>query len=230
MHFMKSTHRPFSPALMGLVGVVTGLCFVVLGYAFIRDMSPREVVQSGRWMPAQEEQGVANKPSEQPNLAEVTTVGDMVVVPTTTREFAEDAFKQGPFRVIKVVESPDELYSYVIVTPRAEQAVLNSATTSAEKMINDQACGSRYTQPVCYLFREGKYHVNSDPEPKLIATWSGGAFSDDTAVRFVKRGSNYLMQFTAMDGDAGCSARFSHQVDLATNQYSLLNRTDSCIN
>lgn len=215
---------------MGLAGVVAGLCFVVLGYAFIRDMSPREVVQPGRWVPSQEERGMDEKPSERPNLTAATLVGDVAVVPTTTREYAEAAFKQGPFRVIKVVESPDDLYSYVIATPRAEHAVLNPATTSAEKVMNDQACGSRYTQPVCYLFREGKYSVNSDPEPKLIATWSGGAFYDDTAVRFVKRGANYLMQFTAMDGDAGCSARFSHQVDLATSQYSLLNRTDSCTN
>jgi hypothetical protein len=203
---------------------------VVLGYAFIRDMSPREVVHPGRWMPPQEERGMPGEPRQKPNLTEATMVGDVAVVPTTTREYAEDAFQKGPFRVIKVVESPDELYSYVIATPRAEHAVVNSATTSAEKLMNDQACGSRYTQPVCYLFREGKYHVNSDPEPKLIATWSGGAFYDDTAVRFVKRGASYLMQFTAADGDAGCSARFSHQVDLATNQYSLLNRADSCTN
>lgn len=216
---------------MGLAGVVTGLCFVVLGYAFVRDMSPREVVQPGRWMAPQTARGTMEESRQNLNLAEVTMVGDVAVVPTTTRAYAEHAYQNGPFRVIKIVESPDELYSYVIATPRAEYGFVGSATTSKQKFVNDEECGSpRYTQPVCYLFREGKSNVDSDPEPKLIATWSGGAFYPDTVVKFVKKGSSSLMQFTAADGDAGCSTRFSHQIDLGTSQYSLLSRTDSCTN
>ncbi len=32
-----ASHYAFSPALMGLCGIVIGLCFVVLGYAFVSD-------------------------------------------------------------------------------------------------------------------------------------------------------------------------------------------------
>jgi hypothetical protein len=38
---VHSSTAPFSPALIGLCGIVIGLCFVVLGYAFVRDSTPR---------------------------------------------------------------------------------------------------------------------------------------------------------------------------------------------
>jgi hypothetical protein len=39
----REATRPFSPALMGLCGIVIGLCLVVLSYAFVMDSSPRAV-------------------------------------------------------------------------------------------------------------------------------------------------------------------------------------------
>ena len=214
---------------MALCGVVAGMCFVVLAFAFVRDESPRRVVRMAPTVNRVEvPEAVQTQAVASTTLMQVaTTTTDAMEVATSTRLLADEAFKKGPFRVIKLVESPNKLYTYVIATARSE-AEMMTGTTTLQKTINVEACGSVYSQPVCFLFREGKNIVGSDPQPKLVSAWTGGAFFADTAVKFAKSGSSSLMQFTTTEGDAGCSAKFSHQVDLTTGQYTLLKRTDKC--
>ncbi len=236
MRFMKTPYRPFSPALLALTGVVVGMCFVVVSYAFVRDMSPREVLRPANWMQPSDQSEQPDQPNQKPNLNEVIMVEGAAVVPTSTLMQAQQAFETTPFRVIKVLESPDKLYTYIVATPRAGLIQTGSMITGESYLVktkNDVVCGSADSQPVCYLLREGKAieDEESDPRPKVITAWSGGAFSSDTPVKFVKEGQGYLLQFmTTTKSDAGCSIKFSHQVDLATSQYGLLKRTDTCSN
>lgn len=223
---MKYTPRPLSPALIGLSGIVIGLCFVALGYAFVRDISPRDLLGQAT-MQAEPSQKVLTSTNKTPDtLATSSAFG----VSASTTRLAERLFQDMPFRFIKIVESPDELYTYLIATDRAEIAADRDLSEGVKKN-NDTLCGSRYSEKTCYLFREGTYNVNANPLPRLITTWEGpGAFGPNTAVRFTKKAGSSFLEFTTLDGDAGCSLSADHQVNLQTGEHTLLREKTTCVN
>ncbi|MBP9762818.1 hypothetical protein KBD34_04345 [Patescibacteria group bacterium] len=225
---MKSTHRPLSPALMGLTGVIVGLCFVVLAYAFVQDTSPRTLLTRDASTP-QMRGDMQRSPSA---MAATTTAptnmasGTMMMVSASTTRLAARLFQEVPFRFIKIIDSPDGLYTYFVATDRAEP---NQARTPQVKTMNDELCGSIYSQPTCYLFREGRFNAESDGNPRLVATWQGsGAFNDRTDVRFTNKGTQSYMEFTTVDGDAGCSASANHRINLKTGEHSVAQQETEC--
>lgn len=216
---MKSTHRPFSPSLMALCGVVVGMCLMTLGLVFVRDMQwfgpsmHRPMDPPSRMMVRRE------KPEQGGAMMKTSTSTSVVQMSTTTLEIststlmqAQRMFEASPFRVIQSMQSPSKQYIYMIATPRGA---------------TDNGCGSRYTQPVCYLLREPAMNAPTTT-PTVVTSWKGGAFYNNTAVKFVKKGTGYVMQFMTAEGDGNCTIKYSHQIDLLTSEYSLLKQTDTC--
>lgn len=229
---MKSSPRPFSPIVIGLSGVVIGLCFVVLGYAFVRDVSPREMfggvpvmpnsmASSGNPVPpgVMMQQGAMNGSRMASDTSATTSVS---ANPTM---LAGRLYRDMPFRFIKIInDAPGGTYTYLVATDRA-----NINPNGQGKDNNDELCGSIYSEKTCYLFREGRYTVDADPKPTLLSTWDGpGAFTADTAVKFVKQATTTVMQFTTTDGDAGCSISATHQINLTTGEHKISKETHSC--
>jgi hypothetical protein len=214
---------------MGLTGVIVGLCFVVLAYAFVQDTSPRTLLMRDATVPQMRDEmprtpsavAATSTPSER--MASGTA---MMASASTTRSAAR-LYQDMPFRFIKIIDSPDGLYTYFVATDRA---LPNKGRTPQVKDMNDELCGSIYSQPTCYLFREGRYNAGSDGNPRLVATWNGsGAFNDRTEVRFTNKGSQSFMEFTTFDGDAGCSVSAKHSINLKTGEHAVSQQETECV-
>jgi hypothetical protein len=214
---------------MGLTGVIVGLCFVVLAYAFVQDTSPRTLLTRDATVPQMRDEmprtpsavAATSTPSER--MASGTA---MMASASTTRSAAR-LYQDMPFRFIKIIDGPDGLYTYLVATDRA---LPNKGRTPQVKVMNDELCGSIYSQPTCYLFREGRYNAESDGNPRLIATWNGsGAFNDRTEVRFTNKGSQSFMEFTTFDGDAGCSVSAKHSINLKTGEHAVSQQETECV-
>lgn len=238
---MKSTHRPFSPALMGLCGVVVGMCFVVLAFVFVRDMGARPAPNLEiSTTPSMESATV----SRTEHLAE-TRVGNLdlnQVVPewsdpnwsgpspvsTATRMYAERSFQEQPIRFIRIFH-PTDGYSYSVGTQRADEL-----TTMAElgvlKSYNDDLCGEPAGDigHVCYLFREGIAGKDGSVSPVLLSAWTGGVFGPETAVSFVKNGDDLLMRFSTKATYRTCTQTYAHEIQLKTGVHRVVSQKSSC--
>ena len=129
--------------------------------------------------------------SEPKTPGTTTQVPDKIAVSTSV----PGGYLMSNFRVLAVVSDPKSLYDIVIATERAK------VEADGERN-NDSACGSIYTQPNCYFFREPTYQVNSDQNTKMLAMWTSGSVAGfgGTKPYFVDANN---MQFEVAGGDAG---------------------------
>ena len=118
------------------------------------------------------------------------------------------------FRVLAVVSDPKSLYDIVIATERA------NVETDGQRN-NDSACGSIYTQPNCYFFREPTYQVNSDQTTKMLAMWTSGSVAGfgGTNPKFVDANN---MQFEVAGGDAGAGVYETLNLNILTGKITVV--------
>lgn len=213
---ISRSSRPFSPALIGLSGVVVGMCLVTLSYVFVRDTWP-DMMPSGVSMTTF---STSSSPSNVfANTTSPGTSGSLTNATTTSAILsasAERSFQALPLRFIAAFNDTKGLYTYFVATDRTE-IIKNGDSFQSEA--NDTACGSIYTQPNCYLLRESRYAYGADPRPKLVASWSGpGAFDETTEVTFTGSGQERFMEFTTSEGPANCTDQAKHKINLTTGQ------------
>lgn len=228
---------------MALCGVVVGMCFVVLGFVFVRDMGLRSVVRPGETA-ATSVQSATTSRTEAP--APTAEVGDLDLnetmpewsnpnwsgpspVSTATRMYARQSFQQHPIRFIRIFH-PGNGYSYSIGTKRADELTTMAEPGDDLKSYNDDLCGDpdREIGHVCYLFREGITGKDVSVTPVLLSSWTGGEFGPDTAVSFVKKGDDLLMRFSTKTVSRTCTQIYAHEIQLKTGVHVAVKQKPAC--
>lgn len=134
------------------------------------------------------------------------------IIDEKPKQNIEDDYLKSRLRVVGVFKSSGTTDENMV-----SKVNLVVATDRVEKAgdANDEQCGSRYSQPICYFFVEPRYIAGAPNANFIGKIESEGAFMPNT----VKFGKNNTVDFQTADGDAGYSRTVNWQLNLETGEF-----------
>lgn len=129
----------------------------------------------------------------------------------------ENSYLNANFRVLFVEKHPTEPYFLVVATDRPKKG--------EEEMGNNAACGSIYTQPMCYFFIEPADYFGA-PKKRFVGTYTIPKDGETGAISFdsIEFTDKNIVEFQTMSGDAGFGIEVWWSFDIDTGELRELKR------
>lgn len=150
-------------------------------------------------------------------VTDTTDVEEMQPATEEPKVSVENSYLDANFRVLFVEKHPTEPYFLVVATDRPKK--------EEEEMGNNAACGSIYTQPMCYFFMEPSDYFGA-PKKRFVGTYTIPKDGETGAISFdsMEFTDKNIVEFQTMSGDAGFSIKVWWSLNTDTGELKELKR------